>query len=116
MCTRVAVLILCTSAILLAQKDTGAIVGTVLDATDASVPGAQVTAQDTATDFIYYAATDATRQFVMSPVRVATYRISVIAKGFKTEAAGAITLEIQQRARMNFTLQPRALRGRCNSA
>jgi len=110
MCIRMAALILCASAILLAQKDTGAIVGTVLDASGASVPGAQVTAVDTATNFIHNATTDATGQYVMSPVRVGTYRISVSAKGFKTEVAENITLEIQQRARVNFTLQPGEVR------
>ena len=105
MCIRMAALILCASAILFAQKDTGAIVGTVLDASGASVPGARVTAVDTATNFIYNATSDATGQYVMSPVRVGTYRISVGAKGFKTEVE-SITLEIQQRARVNFTLQP----------
>ena len=109
MCLRVAVLILCAGAILFAQKDTGAIVGTVLDASGASVPGAQVAAVDTATNFIYNATTDATGQYTMSPVRVGTYRISVGAKGFKTEVE-SITLEIQQRARVNFTLQPGELR------
>ena len=110
MCTRMAALILCVSAMLFAQKDTGAIVGTVVDASGASVPGAQVTAVDRATNFIYNATTDGTGQYVMSPVRVGTYRISVGAKGFKTEVAESITLEIQQRARVNFTLQPGELK------
>jgi hypothetical protein len=105
-----AALILCVGAMLFAQKDTGAIVGTVVDASGASVPGAQVTVIDRATNFIYNATTDGTGQYVMSPVRVGTYRISVGAKGFKTEVAESITLEIQQRARVNFTLQPGELK------
>ena len=92
------------------QKDTGAIVGTVLDATGASIPGAQVSAVDTATNFTYHAVTDATGEYVMSPVRVGSYKLSVSASGFKTEIVGSITLEIQQRARVNFTLQPGELK------
>lgn len=101
---------LCLTWTVLAQKDTGAIVGTVLDASGASVPGAAVSAVDAATNFTYTATTDATGQYVMSPVRVSTYRISVSASGFKTAVAESITLEIQQRARVNFTLQPGELK------
>src|SRR5947209_7549024 len=88
-----------------AQKDTGAIVGTVVDSTGAAIPGARVTAENTATAYTYNATTDTTGQYVISPVRVGTYRIGVAANGFRSEVAPAVTLEIQQRARMDFTLQ-----------
>jgi hypothetical protein len=107
---RFAVLLLCTASAVLAQKDTGAIVGTVLDASGSSVPGAEVSALNAATNFTYHAVTDASGQYVMSPVRVGTYRLSVGAAGFKTEVVESLTLEIQQRARVNFTLQPGAVK------
>ena len=101
---------LCCAVAVFGQKDTGAIVGTVIDVSGASVPGAQVTAVSTATNFAYHAVTDATGQYVMSPVRVGTYRLSVSANGFKTEVIESLTLEVQQRARVDFTLQPGAVK------
>lgn len=97
---------LCCAGAVFAQKDTGAIVGTVLDVSGGSVPGAEVTAVNTATNFAYHATTDAAGQYVMSPVRVGIYRLSVGAAGFKTEMIESLTLEVQQRARVDFTLQP----------
>src|SRR5581483_9042764 len=89
-----------------AQKDTGALVGTVLDSTGAAIPGAQVDAVNTATDYTYKAVTNTTGEYVISPVRVGTYKITVSANGFRSEMTPAVTLEVQQRARMDFTLQP----------
>ena len=107
---RFGILILCCAGAVFAQKDTGAIVGTVLDASGASVPGAQVSAVNAATNFAYHAVTDTTGQYVMSPVRVGAYRLSVKASGFKTEVVESLTLEVQQRARLDFTLQPGEVR------
>jgi hypothetical protein len=101
---------LCCAGTVFAQKDTGAIVGTVIDVSGGSVPGAQVSALNTATNFAYHAVTNAAGQYVMSPVRVGVYRLSVGASGFKTEVVESLTLEVQQRARVDFTLQPGAVK------
>ena len=107
---RFGILTLCCVAAVFGQKDTGAIVGTVLDVSGGSVPGAQISAVNTATNFAYHAVTDAAGQYVMSPVRVGTYRLSVAASGFKTELVESLTLEVQQRARIDFKLQPGAVK------
>ena len=59
---RFAVLMLCCAGTVFAQKDTGAIVGTVIDVSGGSVPGAQVSALNTATNFAYHAVTNAAGQ------------------------------------------------------
>ncbi len=105
-CVRIAILAFAFVWTAVAQRDTGAIVGTVKDSTGASIPSAQVKAEDTATSFTYTATTDTAGDYVISPVRVGTYRITVSAQGFQSEVAEKITLEIQQRARMDFTLHP----------
>jgi len=102
----VAALLLGFTLAAFAQKDTGAIVGSIVDATGASIPGAQVQAVNTATDYTYNAVSDTSGEYVISPARVGTYRITVTASGFRKEVAPAITLEIQQRARVDFKLQP----------
>ncbi|MGH9614458.1 MAG: carboxypeptidase regulatory-like domain-containing protein, partial [Bryobacteraceae bacterium] len=89
-----------------AQKDTGAIVGTVLDSSGASMPGADVAAVNLDTNYTVHVTTDTAGQYVISPVRIGPYRVTVKANGFKTAVAGPITIDIQQRARVDFSLQP----------
>src|SRR5579884_2722738 len=102
---RVSILLLGFAFTAFAQKDTGAIVGTVLDASGAAIPNAHVTAVNTATDYTYNATTDTTGDYVISPVRTGSYRVTVNSQGFRSEAE-SITIEVQQRARINFRLQP----------
>ncbi len=99
-------LFLFTGMAALAQKDTAALVGQVLDVTGASVPGADITATNVETDFAYHAVSDAAGEWTISPVRIGTYRVTVSQKGFKTAVAGPITLDVQQRQRINVSLQP----------
>jgi len=94
------------AGIAFAQKDTASLVGQVLDATGASVPGAEITAVNVDTDFSYHATSDTTGEWSISPVRIGSYRVSISAKGFKTAVAGPITLDVQQRQRVNITLEP----------
>lgn len=88
-----------------AQRDSGAILGTVTDATQASVPGATVVAKNIETNFTYKATADSTGEYSISPVRIGKYQITVEARGFKRAVAGPIELEVQQRARVNVTLE-----------
>src|ERR1039458_4126814 len=89
-----------------AQKDAGAIVGGVLDSSGASGPGAKVSAVNIGTNYAYTATTDTAGQYTISPVQVGTYKVSVSVQGFKTAVVEAITIEVQQRARVDFNLQP----------
>jgi hypothetical protein len=92
--------------LLFAQKDTASIVGTVLDSTQASIPGAEVKAVNLDTNYVYRATSDTSGQFSMSPVRIGRYRVEVTATGFKTAVSETITLDVQQRARVDLTLVP----------
>lgn len=107
--TRFACVLLLSCTALFAQKDTGAIVGIVVDATQASVPGAEVKAINLDTNYIYRATTDTAGQYSISPVRIGRYRVEVAAKGFKTAVAEQVTLDVQQRARVDLMLTPGAL-------
>lgn len=92
-----------------AQRDTATLVGTVLDSSGASIPGAQVVATSVDTNFAYNATSDAGGEWIITPVRIGSYRVTVTAKGFKTAVAGPLALDVQQRQRVNVTLQPGAL-------
>ncbi|HYM07307.1 MAG TPA: TonB-dependent receptor, partial [Terriglobales bacterium] len=88
------------------QKDTAALVGTVLDSSGASIPGADIAAVNVDTNFTYHAASNAAGEWTISPVRIGSYRITIAATGFKTAAVGPMTLDVQQRQRVDVTLQP----------
>jgi hypothetical protein len=94
---------------LVAQKDAGSIVGTIVDASQASVPGAEVRAVNLDTNYTYHATTDTAGQYSISPVRIGRYHIEVTAKGFKTVVSEPIQLDVQQRARVDLTLTPGAV-------
>ncbi len=90
---------------LFAQRDAASLEGRVVDTSGAIIPHAAVTATETSTNFTYRATSDASGAWTISPVRIGTYRVSVSAPGFKTNIEGPITLDVQQRQRVDATLQ-----------
>jgi hypothetical protein len=100
-----AVLFLLTSS-LAAQKDAASLEGRVVDSTGAVVAGAAVSAVDQETNLTYRATSDSAGQWTLSPVRIGTYRISVEATGFRKVVTDPITLDVQQRQRVDLQLIP----------
>ncbi len=90
---------------LYAQRDAASLEGRVVDTSGAVVSNASVTATETSTNFTYRATSDAAGAWTISPVRIGTYRVAVSARGFKTNVEGPITLDVQQRQRVDSTLQ-----------
>ena len=88
-----------------AQVDTGTILGTVKDQSGAVVPGAKVTIvnQGTADSITTLTRSDGT--YIVTPLKIGTYRISVELAGFKKEENAAFDLNIQQQAVVDFVLQ-----------
>jgi hypothetical protein len=95
-----------SSSLLLAQKDTASLVGQVLDSTGASIPSAEVTAQNVETAFTYHATSSPNGEWTISPVRIGTYKIAVSAGGFRTAVVNSVTLDVQQRQRIDVRLEP----------
>jgi hypothetical protein len=98
-------MVVVTACPLWAQRDAASLEGRVTDSSGAVVPGAIIRAVNTATNFQYQAQSDASGAWVLSPVRIGIYRISITAKGFKEAVAGPITLDVQQRQRVDVSLQ-----------
>ena len=67
----------------LAQVDTGSILGTVRDKTDAVVPGASVSVREATTNTLTTLIADAAGNYVATPLRIGTYSVSVELTGFK---------------------------------
>lgn len=95
-------LLLCTVS--WAQKDTGAIVGTVKDASGALVAGARVTISDVDRGTNLTITTNSQGEYVASPLKVGRYSVTAEKPGFKKDVAGPITVTVQERPQVNLAL------------
>jgi Carboxypeptidase regulatory-like domain/TonB-dependent Receptor Plug Domain len=100
----VCALILGTSAAI-AQVDTGTILGTVKDQTGAVVPDAKVTIVNQGTGESVTTTTRSDGTYIVTPLKIGSYRITVELAGFKKEENAAFDLNIQQQAVVDFVLQ-----------
>lgn len=88
-----------------AQVDTATIVGTVQDPSGGLVAGATITAADMGTGIEVSTRTDSAGTYVITPLKVGRYTVTAEAKGFKKESNVGIVLQVQDRLRVDFTLQ-----------
>src|ERR1039457_1256856 len=88
-----------------AQKDAGAIVGTVRDPSGAVVGGAKVTARDVDRGQNFGATTSESGEYVISPLRVGRWVVTVEHAGFKKAISSPVEINVQDRVAINITLQ-----------
>jgi hypothetical protein len=89
-----------------AQKDAGAIVGLVHDATGAVIADAKVTVVDVDRGTQLTVSTNHDGEYVASPLKIGRYRVTVEKQGFKKEVAGPVEVNIQDRVNVDLKLQP----------
>src|SRR5262249_9794563 len=89
----------------LAQVPTGTILGTVKDAQNAVVPGANVTATNLGTQFSRSAVTDAAGEYALRLLPVGNYQVEVSIPGFKNFTQTGIVLEVGRNARVDATIE-----------
>jgi Carboxypeptidase regulatory-like domain/TonB dependent receptor len=92
----------------LAQVDTGAIRGTVTDASGAVVVNAKVELRNEGTGLVVSTVTASDGTYTFNPVKIASYRISVEAPGFR-KATTQVVVNVQEQARADFQLVPGAV-------
>jgi hypothetical protein len=83
---------------------TGNIQGTITDPTDAVVPGASVILTDTSTQIARKAASDSAGVYVFPGIPVGTYRLGIVAPGFRAYERNGIVLEVGSNIAINATL------------
>ena len=93
------------SSNLAAQSASGTILGSVRDASGAVVPGASVTIVNQQTGFRREVPTDTNGDYEAPYMPLGDYVVSVKAAGFKSVERSGITLEVDQKARLDFTLE-----------
>jgi hypothetical protein len=89
----------------LGQTVTGSITGVVTDPSGAVVPGATVTAQNTATGVTTAGQTNGAGVYTIRFLAVGQYTLSVQAKGFATAKVDTFALEIDQTAKLDVALK-----------
>jgi len=101
-----AVIILFVSTLpLLAQKDTGGIAGTVRDSSGALVVGAQITVTDLDRGTIFSTRSNQQGDYTANPLKIGRYQVTAEKAGFSKESAGPITVNVDERPAVNFTLR-----------
>jgi len=93
------------SAICLAQTPTASVNGTVIDASGAVVPEAQVTVTNQETNVISRKNTNGQGAFNIVNLLPGTYALTVEKSGFKTVALPPFKLDVNQTLTQNITLQ-----------
>lgn len=88
-----------------AQTPQAAIVGTCLDPSNAAVPRALVTARNVRTNAQFEARTNDSGNYVFPLLPVGEYELTASSQGFRTITRSGIILEVDDRARVDFTLQ-----------
>jgi hypothetical protein len=87
------------------QQVTAAIQGQVTDPSGAPVPNAIITAKDVDRATTFTGSTNAEGIYSLPRIPIGTYEIKAEAKGFQTAAHSAVTLEMNQIARIDFSMR-----------
>src|SRR5689334_14921558 len=90
---------------LVAQIDTGSIVGTVRDASGAVVSNATLTATNTATQITLTTKSNESGQYQFTALRVGTYNVKAAMAGFSSQQFPNVQVDVQSRPSIDFTLQ-----------
>jgi hypothetical protein len=98
-------LALACAGALAAQTVSTQIVGLVFDTSGAVIPRATVTAKRVETGDVRSTTTNETGNYVFPLLDPGDYEITCSAPGFRTEMRRGVTLELQQKARLDFQLQ-----------
>jgi hypothetical protein len=102
---RLAALFIATCVASLAQTTSGDLLGTVYDATGATVPNAKVTATNSATSQAVTATTAGTGSYRFGNLLVGAYTLSVSASGFSKAEIKNVAVDLNKTSTANVTLQ-----------
>ena len=88
-----------------AQQDTATLTGDVRDETGAGVPQASVVVTSVATNIPLRTETSARGSYTLPGLKPGPYQVTVEKQGFQKTVRSGITLQVNQVARVDFTLK-----------
>lgn len=100
---RLVPLVLFSSATLLAQT-AGSLTGQVLDASQASVPGAKVLAENTATGLRREASTNAAGRYTIPDLSIGIYKVTAELTGFQPKVYPSVQVGVAQSVTLDISL------------
>src|SRR6266852_3925089 len=103
-CVRFAFLLAAVAQLVHPQTTSTEILGLVTDTSGAVAPGARVIITRLATGETRAALTDPSGEFSFPLIEIGEYTVRCEMRGFKTRTITGLRLEIQQKARVNFTM------------
>lgn len=98
-------LCLLMSAVMIAQTSNASLGGTVTDATQALLPGVEVTARNVGTGITNTAITNEAGAYQFPNLQTGTYQVNATLPGFRAEQLNNVNLGVSQQVRLNFTLE-----------
>jgi len=105
--TLVALTLVCgVSATAFGQLSSGTILGTVADTSGAFIPGVQIKLSNTAIGVTRETITNESGNYRVDQLPVGTYTVEAELSGFKKGLRSSITVDIDARVRIDFTLSP----------
>ena len=87
-----------------AQSNQGALAGNVLDATQSAIPGAVVTARNTANGQVFTATSTSAGDYRFPSLDIGAYEVSVTAPGFATTRQSGVIIQIQSTTSLNLAM------------
>ncbi len=103
---KIVCLLALSAAVLAAQTDTGRIVGSVLDATGAVVPGAAITVKNERTGLERSATANDQGIYIATQLPPGAYSVTARAAGFGASQQKDVALQVGQERTVNLVLQP----------
>ena len=88
------------------QTVTATLVGTVRDASEDALPGAEITVTSLATNISRKATSDGQGDFTVTYLQPGVYSVAAEAAGFKRTLVARVELLVNQTARVDLRLQP----------
>jgi hypothetical protein len=89
----------------MAQQTAGTLIGSVTDATGASIPAATVKVVNLATNAIRETVSDSSGNYTIPFLPAGDYSATLTAKGFQSQRIASFTLQVQQTLRQDFQLK-----------
>jgi hypothetical protein len=100
------VVLLCSAAPVRGQVDAGTILGTISDASGATIHGATVTLTNEGTNASLSTTTISDGSYKFTPVKIGTYKLSATMQGFSTITQRNVTVNVGQDVVVDFALKP----------
>src|SRR5262245_47490307 len=93
------------SSMALAQTPTATVTGQVRDVSGSAIPGVRVVAKNVQTNIEREAVTSENGDYTIPLLNIGEYQVSVEKTGFKKAVQTGLILQVDQKARVDFTLQ-----------